>query len=173
MKKHLDLSTRKKNPTQYLHLRSFAKFGKGLPRTTRLLKMDNKTQKSFSNWLFKINFYRAATKPIFSAQDDVNLQHMSLAIIISACPSSRRLRHENGSERRSWSRRSLTRERKSTWWIAWCPTKSRWLKITEKVSFNIVSEARFVYFLTGQKFIKNAKNSPFRRVFENLKFAVK
>ena len=119
MKKHLDLSTRKKNPTQYLHLRSFAKFGKGLPRTTRLLKMDNKTQKSFSNWLFKINFYRAATKPIFSAQDDVNLQHMSLAIIISACPSSRRLRHENGSpERRSWSRRSLTRERKSTWWIA-------------------------------------------------------
>ena len=34
----------------------------------------------------------------------------------------------------------------------------RWLKITEKVSFNIASEASYVYILSGQKFIKNAKN---------------
>ena len=50
---------------------------------------------------------------------------------------------------------------------AWC------LKITEKVSFNIASEASYVYILSGQKLIKNAKNGPFWRVFENLKLAVK
>ena len=50
---------------------------------------------------------------------------------------------------------------------------SRCLKITEKVSFNIVSEASYVYILSGKKFIKNAKNGPFCRFFENLKLAVK
>ena len=44
---------------------------------------------------------------------------------------------------------------------------------TEKVSFNIASEASYVYILRGQKLIKNAKNGPFRRVFENLNLAVK
>ena len=33
------------------------------------------------------------------------------------------------------------------------------MKITEKVAFNIASEASYVYILSGQKFIKNAKNS--------------
>ena len=32
------------------------------------------------------------------------------------------------------------------------------MKITEKVAFNIASEASYVYTLSGQKFIKNAKN---------------
>ena len=50
---------------------------------------------------------------------------------------------------------------------------ARCLKITEKVSFNIASEASYVYILSGQKFIKNAKNGPFWGVFENLKLAVK
>ena len=50
---------------------------------------------------------------------------------------------------------------------------SQCLKITEKGSFNIASEARYVHILSGQKFIKNAKNCPFWRVFENLKLAVK
>ena len=50
---------------------------------------------------------------------------------------------------------------------------SRCLKITEKVSFNIVSGASYVYILSGQKLIKNAKNGPFWRVFESLKLAVK
>ena len=36
----------------------------------------------------------------------------------------------------------------------------------QKFSFNIASEAGYVYILSGQKFIKNAKNSPFWRVFE-------
>ena len=49
----------------------------------------------------------------------------------------------------------------------------RCLKITEKVSFNIASEASYVYILIRQKFIKIAKNGPFGRVFENLKLAVK
>ena len=40
------------------------------------------------------------------------------------------------------------------------------LKITEKVAFNIASEASYVYILSGQ-------NGPFWRVFENLKLAVK
>ena len=38
-------------------------------------------------------------------------------------------------------------------------------KITEKVSFNIASEASYVYILIRQKLIKNAKNGPFWRVF--------
>ena len=33
----------------------------------------------------------------------------------------------------------------------------RCLKITEKVSFNIGGEASYVYILSGQKLIKNAK----------------
>ena len=41
------------------------------------------------------------------------------------------------------------------------PIRSWCLKITEKVSFNIASEASYVYILSGQKLIKNAKNSPF------------
>ena len=47
------------------------------------------------------------------------------------------------------------------------------LKTTEKVSFNIASEAGFVYILSGQKLIKNAENGSFWRSFENLKLAVK
>ena len=50
---------------------------------------------------------------------------------------------------------------------------SRCLKITEKMPFNIASEASYVYILSGQKFIKNAKNGPFWVVFENLNLAVK
>ena len=50
---------------------------------------------------------------------------------------------------------------------------TRCLKITEKVSFNIASEASYVYILSGQQLIKNAKNGTFWRVFENLKLAVK
>ena len=33
--------------------------------------------------------------------------------------------------------------------------------MSEKVSFNIASEASYVYILLGQKFIKNAKNGQF------------
>ena len=36
---------------------------------------------------------------------------------------------------------------------------------SEKVSFNIASEASYVYILSGQKLIKNAKNGPFGRFF--------
>ena len=50
---------------------------------------------------------------------------------------------------------------------------ARCLKITEKVSFNIASEASYVYILSGQKLIKNARNGSFWRFFENLKLAVK
>ena len=52
-------------------------------------------------------------------------------------------------------------------------TLARCLKITEKVSFNIASEASYVYILSVQKLVQNAKNGPFWRVFENLKLAVK
>ena len=44
-------------------------------------------------------------------------------------------------------------------------SNSRCLKITQKVSFNNASEASYVYILSGQKLIKNAKNGPFWRVF--------
>ena len=38
--------------------------------------------------------------------------------------------------------------------------KTQCLKITEKVAFNIASEASYVYILSGQKFIKLPKNGP-------------
>ena len=44
-------------------------------------------------------------------------------------------------------------------------TGTRCLKIKEKVAFNIASEASYVYILSGQKFIKNVKNSPFGLLF--------
>ena len=47
------------------------------------------------------------------------------------------------------------------------------LKIAQKVSFNIVSEASYVYILSTQKLIKNAKIISLRQFFENLKLAVK
>ena len=52
-------------------------------------------------------------------------------------------------------------------------THTQCLKITEKVSFNIASEASYIYILSRQKFIKRAKNGQFWRVFENLKLLVK
>ena len=50
---------------------------------------------------------------------------------------------------------------------------SQCLKIAHKVAFNIASEASYIYILSGQKFIRNAKNGQFWRVFENLKIMVK
>ena len=50
---------------------------------------------------------------------------------------------------------------------------AQWLKITEKVSFKIASEASYAYILCGQKLIKNAKNGQFWQAFENLQLAVK
>ena len=50
--------------------------------------------------------------------------------------------------------------------VAWC------LKIPEKVSFNNASEASYVYILSGQKLIKNAKNCPIWRVFESAPISV-
>ena len=43
----------------------------------------------------------------------------------------------------------------------------------KKSHSTIASEASYVYILSGQKLIKNAKNGEFWQVFENLKFAVK
>ena len=39
------------------------------------------------------------------------------------------------------------------------------MKITEKVAFNIASEASIVYILRRQKFIETAKNSQFCKFF--------
>ena len=41
------------------------------------------------------------------------------------------------------------------------PLYSQCLKITEKVAFNIVSEASYVYILSGQTFSINAKSGSF------------
>ena len=48
------------------------------------------------------------------------------------------------------------------WWRLY----TRCLKITEKVSFNIASEASYVYILSGQKLIKSAKKWSIWRVFK-------
>ena len=61
----------------------------------------------------------------------------------------------------------LIHKRRTITSCSWC------LKITEKVSFNIASEASYIYILSGQKLIKNAKNGQIWRVLENLKLAVK
>ena len=42
-------------------------------------------------------------------------------------------------------------------WPQYNPTKAQCLKITEKVSFNIASEASYAYILSGQKLIKMPK----------------
>ena len=55
---------------------------------------------------------------------------------------------------------------KSAFW-----SYSQWLKIIPKS--HIASEASYLYNLDGHKFIKNAKNGPFWRVFENLNLLVK
>ena len=59
-------------------------------------------------------------------------------------------------------------------WKIWIPIRARCLKITEKVLFNIASEAAcYAYILNGQKLSnKKRQKSPFGRVFENLKLAV-
>ena len=51
--------------------------------------------------------------------------------------------------------------------------RAQYLKITQKVAFDIASEASYVYILSEQKFIKNAKNYLFWRVYLNLKLSVK
>ena len=50
--------------------------------------------------------------------------------------------------------------------LQWMNYLTQCLKITEKVSFNIASEASYVYILVGQKFIKTPKNGQFWRLFE-------
>ena len=47
------------------------------------------------------------------------------------------------------------------------------MKITEKVSINVASEASYIYFLSGQQFIKNAQKMVNLAIFFKLKFAVK
>ena len=46
----------------------------------------------------------------------------------------------------------------SSKWIKFFKIPTQCLKITEKVSFNIASEASYIYNLSGQKLIKKAKN---------------
>ena len=46
--------------------------------------------------------------------------------------------------------------------VNWIWVQAQCLEITEKVAFNIASEASYVYILSGQKLInKNAKNGQF------------
>ena len=47
------------------------------------------------------------------------------------------------------------------------------LKIRPKSRIQYCELRSYVYILSGQKFIKNAKNGQFGQVFENLKLAVK
>ena len=51
-----------------------------------------------------------------------------------------------------------------------CATNTQCLKIMEKVAFNIASEASYVYILSGQNYMKNAKNGQFGRIFEKCDF---
>ena len=46
-------------------------------------------------------------------------------------------------------------------------------KYSQKVSFDIASEASYVYILSGQKLMKNTKNGAFGDFLKNLKLVVK
>ena len=46
------------------------------------------------------------------------------------------------------------------------------MKITEKISFNVASEASYVYILSGQKLIQNAKNGDFSKTLSLLSNSV-
>ena len=50
--------------------------------------------------------------------------------------------------------------------------ESQCLKIMGKVSYNIASVESYVHILSGQKFIKNAKNGPSWRKIKNATFLV-
>ena len=50
-------------------------------------------------------------------------------------------------------------------------TDAQCLKITKKSHSTL--RVSYIYILSGQKFIKTAKNGPFWRVFETLKLAAK
>ena len=65
------------------------------------------------------------------------------------------------------NRKSATNEERGTYSHPQC------LKITQKVAFNIASEASYVYILSGQKFTENAKNGQFGEFLKNLELAVK
>ena len=73
----------------------------------------------------------------------------------------------------------LTTEQDWKWWFEIAiqmlknSTPARCMKIIEKVAFSIASEPSYIYILSGQKLIKNAKNVAFCQVFENLKLSVK
>ena len=72
-----------------------------------------------------------------------------------------------------WERSFLSRKLKHNWFknFNWPPQVSDntalCLKITEKVSFDIASEASYVYIFSGQKFVKNAKNGRFGEFLKN------
>ena len=57
--------------------------------------------------------------------------------------------------------------------LTWKKNERIWKSQKIKVSFNIASEASYVYILSGQKLIKNTKNCPIWRAFEKLKLMVK
>ena len=56
-------------------------------------------------------------------------------------------------------------KRFSSWHNVW--------KSQKKVSYNSANEASYIYIWSGQKFIQNAKNGQFGKVFENVKLEVK
>ena len=61
---------------------------------------------------------------------------------------------------RIFAPKKISNEQLFSYWLSKI-NKAQCLKITEKVAFNIASEASYVYILSGQKFIKNAKNNQF------------
>ena len=67
-------------------------------------------------------------------------------------------------------REKCTKQLKRNWRQGNAP---QCLKITKKVSFNIASEASYVYILIKQKFIENVKSAQFWRVFDKLKLVGK
>ena len=65
------------------------------------------------------------------------------------------------SLRTNWRTRQLL--------LIWNTHRARCLKNTEKISFNIASEASYVYILSGQNLIlKNAKNGQFGELLKTL-----
>ena len=93
----------------------------------------------------------------------------------SVRPNQKILVRSTTSENRSSSKRkyitySISKSNHLKFYIFY---DTQCLEITEKVSFNLASEASYIYISSGQKFIENAKTWSIWWVFENLKLEVK
>ena len=107
----------------------------------------------------------------------MSIDFQKIVVDEEAVASSWRV-HDNGGDFADFELKTnmaggILVERQSS--LKWSETKrlGELLIIVALKGLNIASEASYIYILSGQKFIKNSKNGPLLRFFENLKLVVK